>query len=143
MQQSSVHILVVDDYEPWMCFVRSKLDCRKEVIIVGEACNGIEAVEQAGKLHPDLILLDIGLPKLNGIEAARAIRAIAPFAKILFLSENRDPEIIDEALATGSHGFVLKSHAERDLLPALETVLSGKVFVSQIPAASRVPSADQ
>jgi two-component system, NarL family, nitrate/nitrite response regulator NarL len=137
LPQLQVHVLVVDDYEPWIHFVRSKIKCHKGLMIVGEVYNGMEAVEQAKTLQPDLVLLDIGLPGLNGIEAARAIRSIVPRSKILFLSENRDPEIIDEALATGSHGYVLKSQAESDLLPALKIVLSGSIFVSQ-----RAPDTD-
>jgi len=122
--------LVVDDYEPWRRFISSKLQERAEYRIIGEALDGIEAVHKAEALQPDLIVLDIGLPTLNGIDAARRIQELSPKSKILFLSENRSPDIVEGALRTGAKGYVLKSNAERDLLPAVEAVLQGKQFVS-------------
>ena len=92
--------------------------------------DGPEAVEQAQELQPDLILLDIGMPTLNGIEAARQIRAHAPKSKILFLSENRSPEIAEAALNTGAGGYVVKSDANRELLSAIKAVLEGRRFIS-------------
>jgi CheY-like chemotaxis protein len=90
----------------------------------------LEAVEKAQQLHPDFIMLDIGMPRLNGIEAARRIRKLSPESKILFLSENRSWDIAEEALRTGAGGYVVKSDAASELLPAVEAVLSGKRFVS-------------
>jgi DNA-binding NarL/FixJ family response regulator len=92
--------------------------------------DGLEAVQQAQELQPDLILLDIGLPTLHGIEAARRIREVSPASKILFVSENRSADIAEEALSTGACGYVIKSDAERELLPAIEAILAGKRFVS-------------
>jgi DNA-binding NarL/FixJ family response regulator len=130
LPKSTVRILVVEDFEAWRRFVSATLGKRPEFEIVGEVSNGLEAVEKAQELRPDLILMDIGLPKLNGIEAARRILHRAPQSNILFLSENRSRDIAEEALCTGARGYVLKSDAGSELLPALEAVLQGKVFVS-------------
>jgi DNA-binding NarL/FixJ family response regulator len=106
------------------------LQAYPELQIIGEALDGLEAVRRAKKLQPDLILLDIGLPKLNGLEAARQIEAVAPTARILCVSENRSRDIAEAALANGAGGYVLKSDAGSDLLPAIRAVLEGKRFIS-------------
>jgi len=123
-------VLVVDDYEPFRRFVCSTLGTRPELQIVGEASDGLEAVKKAEELQPDLVLLDVGLPSLNGIEAARRIRKLSPESKILFVSEERSWDIVEEALRTGAGGYVVKSDAKGELLPAVEAVLKGKQFVS-------------
>lgn len=130
MRDAVVQILVVDDYEPFRRFLHSKLHSRPELQIVREATDGLQAVQQARQLQPDLILLDIGLPTLNGIEAARRIREVSPSSKILFVSENRSPDIAEAALSTGACGYVVKSDAAGDLLPAVKAVLEGRRFVS-------------
>ena len=130
MATSSVRVLVVDDYERWRRFVTSTLQKRSGVLIVGEASDGSEAVEMTQELHPNLVLLDIGLPTLNGIEAAREIRKVSPTSKILFVSENSSADIAEEALSTGASGYVVKLDAARALLPAVEAVLAGKRFLS-------------
>jgi len=96
---------------------------------VTEASDGLEAVTKAAELQPDLVLLDIGMPNLDGIKAAAQIRSVAPEAKILFVSGNTDPDIVQSALSDGARGYVSKSEMGRELLPALEAVLSGKRFV--------------
>jgi len=123
-------ILVVDDYEPFRCFLRATLETRPELKVIGEASDGFEAVQKAKELEPDLILLDVGLPTLNGIEAARRIRELSPKSKILFVSENRSWDIVEEALRTGAEGYVVKSDAAGELLPAVNAALGGKRFVS-------------
>jgi DNA-binding NarL/FixJ family response regulator len=90
----------------------------------------LEAVQQAQELQPELILLDMGLPYLNGLEAANRIRQIASGAKILFLTNNTDKDIVRSALRAGAQGYVLKTDAGRDLLPAVAGVLGGDDFVS-------------
>jgi DNA-binding NarL/FixJ family response regulator len=125
-----IRILVVDDFEPWRRFVASALQKHSHLQIVFEASDGLQAVRKAEELQPDLILLDIGLPTLNGIEAARRIRSLAPNAKILFLSENDSSDIAEAALNTGAKGYVIKSDAGRELLTAIWAVLGGKQFVS-------------
>jgi DNA-binding NarL/FixJ family response regulator len=102
---------------------------RREWQVVGEASDGIEAVHKAEELQPDLILLDIGLPSLNGIEAARRIRELAPDSKILFLSQDFSPDIVQEALSVGARGYILKAYAGSELLIAVDSVLQGKQFV--------------
>jgi len=121
---------VVDDYEPWRAFVASTLKSQSKLRIIGEAKDGLEAVQMAQQLQPDLILLDIGLPTINGIEAARRIRELSPRSRILFMSENRSREIAEEAIRTGACGYVVKGAATSELLPAVEAVLQDKRFVS-------------
>jgi DNA-binding NarL/FixJ family response regulator len=120
---ATVRVLLVDDYEPWRQFVCSVLQKRPELEIVGEVADGLEAVQQAGELHPDVILLDIGLPTLNGIEAARRLRRISPDIKILFVSQESSADVVQEALSTGARGYVVKTNAS-DLLSAMNTVLA-------------------
>jgi DNA-binding NarL/FixJ family response regulator len=137
VDKSSIRILVVDDYEPWRRFVLTTLLKQPELEVIGEVSDGLEAVQKAEELQPDLILLDIGLPTLNGIEAARRIRKVSPGSKILFASENRSADITEEALSTGADGYVVKSNAARELLPAVKAVLEGKRFLSATLAAGR------
>lgn len=120
----------MDDYEAWRRYYSTTLLEDRGLQIIGEASNGLEAVQRARELHPDLILLDIGLPRLNGIDAARQIQGVSPASKILFVSENRSPDIAEEALSTGAGGYVVKSDVGRELLSAVDAVLSGKRFVS-------------
>ena len=126
----TVRVLVVDDYEPWRRFVASEFQKLPELEIVGEASDGLGAVQQAGELHPDMILLDIGLPTLNGLEAANRIRQVAPDAKIIFLTQNNDRDVVRAALSTGARGYVLKTDAGRELFPAMVGVLDSNNFVS-------------
>src|SRR6185437_10015761 len=95
---STVHVLVVDDNELFRRFVCSMLGQKPELRVIGEAVDGLEAVQKAEELQPDLILLDIGLPTLNGIEVARRARKLAPDSKILFVSMESSPEVVQEAL---------------------------------------------
>jgi DNA-binding NarL/FixJ family response regulator len=123
-------VLVVDDYEPFRRFVCSKLGTRPELQIVGEASDGLDAVHKAEELQPDIIVLDIGLPTLNGIEAARQIRNFAPESKIVFVTQESSPDVVQEVLGLGTCGYVVKTRAESDLLAAVDAVLEGRKFVS-------------
>lgn len=127
---SSFRVLVVDDYVPFRQFVCSALAAKPELQIVGESSDGLEAVLKSEELQPDLILLDVGLPALNGIEAARRIRRVAPESKILFVSQESSPDIVQEALTTGALGYVVKAHAGRHLLAAVDAVLKGRHYTS-------------
>jgi len=98
--------------------------------VIGVASDGLEAVLNTEALQPDLILLDIGLPKLDGIEAARRIRSVAPESKILLLSQESDLDLARAALGAGGHGYVVKSDAEDELIAAIEAVMEGKRYVS-------------
>lgn len=130
VEGESLRILVVDDYEPWRRLLVSILSQQPGLLIVGEAGDGLCAVERASELQPDLILLDIGLPTMNGIEAARQIHRLAPRSKMLFISENRSKDIAEEALRTGALGYIVKSDAGSELWPGIKAVLQGQKFVS-------------
>ena len=130
MEKPTVRVLVVDDYESWRTFITSTLKMKPELQLLAEAADGREAVELAQQLQPDLVLLDIGLPTLNGIEAARRIREVSPASKILFVTENRSRDVAEEALRTGAGGYVVKSSAASELLPAVAAVIQGEQFVS-------------
>ena len=116
---------------PWRQSVRSLLKTHAELQVVGEVADGLEAVQKASELKPDLILLDIGLPSLNGIEAAKRIRQTVPGTRILFLTQNRDPDVARAALDTNAKGYVLKADAGSELWPAIEAVLHAKQYVSR------------
>jgi DNA-binding NarL/FixJ family response regulator len=127
---SSIHILIADDYEGWRRQVRSLLQARPEWQVMAEAVDGPEAIQKAEELKPDLIVLDIGLPTLNGIEAARRIRQLSPNSKIIFVSLYHSPDLVQAAMSTGAVGYVRKTDALRELVLAVDAVLQGKQFVS-------------
>lgn len=123
-------ILLVEDFSAYRVFVSSLLMRRPDVRVIGEVTNGLDAVSRAQELTPEVILLDIGLPGINGIEAARRILKLMPESKIVFLTQENSGEIMVEALNVGACGYVIKSRAGTDLLPALDAVLQGDPFVS-------------
>ena len=125
-----LRVLIVDDYDPFLQVVLSILPAERFQIIA-QASDGLEAVKKAEVLRPDLILLDIGLPRLNGIEVARTVKGVAPQTAILMLSQEASPEVVEEALKSGALGYVQKPRAQRELLAAIESVLAGKRFVSK------------
>jgi DNA-binding NarL/FixJ family response regulator len=127
---SSIRILVADDYEGWRRQAFLLLQARPELQVICEASDGSEAVQKAEELKPDLILLDIGLPKLNGLEAARRIRQLSPSSKMIFLSLDNSLDVVMAALSTGALAYVYKAHAGSELLPAVEAVVRGERFVS-------------
>ena len=130
MAISSIRVLLVDDYEPFRRFARSILERNPYLQIIGEASDGLEAVQKAEQLQPDLVVLDIGLPVLNGIEAARRIRKLCPASRILFVSQESSPDTAQEALSTEASGYVIKAHAGSELVAALEAVRQGRHFLS-------------
>jgi DNA-binding NarL/FixJ family response regulator len=139
---TNVRVLAVDDFLPWLRFEVSMLQELGGVTIVGEVSDGLHAVEKAQALQPDLILLDIGLPALNGIEAFRGIRSFAPESRVLFVSENRSWDIAEECLRIGASGYVVKSDAQHELVPAVQSVLQGKQFVSSSLGAQALARAE-
>jgi len=126
-----LRILVVDDNE----LIRKQI-CgllqREEFEVICEASNGLDAVRYAEQLQPDLVILDITMPLLGGIEAAGRIRRVAPKAPIVFLSQHNLTALSDAALATGAQGYVLKSDAFKDLIPAIHAAAAGERFVSKL-----------
>jgi len=125
-----IRVLVVEDFEPYRQFIVSKLQGRRDLQVIGEASDGLEAVQKAEELKPDLILLDIGLPTLNGIEASHRISTVVPAAKILFVTQDNDVDVIRALLGNGASGYVFKVDANTELLPAVDAVLQGEQFVS-------------
>ena len=125
-----MQVLMVEDFEPYRQFVKSSLAKMDGLqIAVSEATDGLQAVDQARELKPSLILLDIGLPKLSGIEAARQILAALPESKIIFLTQETSHDVMREALSLGAYGYVIKSRAATDLIPAVQAALDGKRFI--------------
>lgn len=110
--------------------MRSAIQARADFNVVGEAEDGLEAVQKAADLQPDLILLDIGLPKLNGMAAAAKIRILAPAAKILFISLESSCAVVEEAFNLGAQGYIHKLRVHSELVPGIEAVLAGRHFVS-------------
>jgi DNA-binding NarL/FixJ family response regulator len=135
LQRSSVRILIVEDYPAFRQFICSTFGERCDLQVIGEVPDGLEAVQKAVELKPDLILLDIGLPTMNGIEVARQIRELAPESKIIFLSQESSADVLQEALSLGALGYVVKSKAGSELLAAVDAVISGKKFVSSTAEA--------
>ena len=127
---STIRVLIVEDFPAFRRFITSTLGERRDLHIIGVASDGPEGVQKAVELKPDLILMDIGLPTMNGIEAARQIRQLVPAAKIVFLSQESSADVIQLALSTGALGYVVKSKAGSQLIRALDAVNLGKQFVS-------------
>ncbi len=123
-----IRILLVEDFAPFRRFVRLVLQS-PQLEIAGEAVDGLEGVQKAKELQPDVILLDLGLPKLGGIHAAERIRKVAPAAKLLFVSFENAPEIVQAAIGSGADGYVQKERIHSDLLNAIHDVLDGRQFV--------------
>ena len=122
---------MVEDSEHFRKFFCSTLRKRPELQIVGEDTDGLQALQRADELQPDLILLDIGLPNLSGIDAARRIRKLSPQSKIIFLTQESSADLVREALSLGAKGYVVKAKAGSELLIAMEAVRQGTEFVSK------------
>lgn len=127
---SALRVLVADDHEPVRRFVSSTLEKRLRLGLVGEASDGLEALWKAWELKADIILLDIGLPKLNGFEVARRIRERIPQLRIIFISTDCSIQMAKEAMRLGADGYVVKSDAGADLIPAIEAVVRGQKYIS-------------
>jgi DNA-binding NarL/FixJ family response regulator len=120
---SAVRILVADDHERWRARIRHILGARPEWRVLCEACDGLQAVQKATELLPDVVLLDIGMPYLNGIAAARKIQNNSPNSKVVFVTLNGHAALKSSALECGARGYVLKAKAAQELLPAIEAAL--------------------
>jgi DNA-binding NarL/FixJ family response regulator len=118
-----IRILVAEDFLDWRIRIRSILEAVPEWKIVFEASDRAEALEKAAELLPDIVLLDIGLPRLNGIEAAKQIQQNSPDSEIIFVTSDGDRDVRKSAMETGAEGYVLKADAERELVPAIAAAL--------------------
>jgi DNA-binding NarL/FixJ family response regulator len=127
---SRQRVLIVEDHEPFRRAICELLRQRADLLIVGEAADGLDAICQAEALRPDVVMLDIGLPMLSGIEVAGHIRAKVPDAKLMFLTNESSLEVVEQAFSRGAHGYVYKPRAERDVVPVLEAIIRGGRFVS-------------
>lgn len=129
MATSSIRILLVDDFEPFRRFLSSILQYRKDIDLICEVSDGIAAIEKAMELQPDLILLDIGLPKLNGLQTARHIRKLSPHSRILFVSQESSVDVVEEAFSVGASGYIVKLDAGSEVPTAVDALLRGEEFV--------------
>jgi DNA-binding NarL/FixJ family response regulator len=125
-----LRILIADDHEVARKGIRSLLENHPGWEICGEASDGREAVASVTKLKPDVLLLDIGMPNLNGLDATRQILAIMPEARILILTVHDSEQVVREVLAAGARGFLLKSDTGRDLVTAVEALQQGRTFLT-------------
>jgi DNA-binding NarL/FixJ family response regulator len=135
-----LRILVVEDHAPFRHLICTALQRRAEFQII-EAADGLEAVQKVEELQPDLILLDINLPKLHGFGVAKRIRRLDPHARLLFMSQESSADIVREAFRLGASGYIQKLHAATDLLPAIDAVLGGRRFVSSNVALTELTDA--
>ena len=125
-----MRILVADDHEIVRQGLRALIETRAGFVVCGEAANGREAIDRTAALKPDVLVLDIAMPELNGLEAARRIPAVSPRTQILVLSTHHDDALVHEIVTAGVRGYVLKSDAARDLVTAIESLGSGRPFFS-------------
>jgi len=126
-----IRIVLVDDHEVARRALRSVLSSNPNLEIVGEAVEGREAIRKVGELRPDIVLLDISLPDISGIEAAPSIREVSPESRIIFVSQHISIPLAKDALQRGAYGYVVKSDAGLDLLAAIEAANQGDTFVSR------------
>ncbi len=125
-----IRVLLADDHRVVLSGFRSMLDAQSDIEVIGEAANGREAVEKAEQLHPDVVVMDVTMPVLNGIEAVRQMVRVAPAIRVLALSMHKDAVYVREMLRAGAKGYLLKDCQEADLLSAVRAVYLGKGWLS-------------
>ena len=124
-------MLLVEDHHPFRRHICAILESNPHLQVIGTSDDGPKAVQQAIALQPDIILLDIGLPGINGLEAARQIRDACGQAKIIFLTQESSPEVVDEAWSVGALGYIIKTNAGSEVFAAIEAVTKGQRFLSR------------
>src|SRR5579872_2384852 len=132
----AIRILIADDHPVVRHGLRTLLEVQQGWEVVDEAADGLEALEKADRLNPDVILLDVSMPKMNGLEACRLIRKAVPESEILIVTQHESPQMMREALEAGARGYVVKSNAGRDLLSAVEAVSQHKPYTLKQGATS-------
>jgi CheY-like chemotaxis protein len=130
-------VLVVEDHEPFRRALWALLQRLGEVVIVGEAADGVDAIRQAAALQPDLVTLDIGLPTLGGVEVTTQLRVVAPHARILLVTNESSSDVVEELFRRGAHGYVYKPHVPRDLPRAFDVIVGGGQFVGRLERIAR------
>ena len=126
----AIRVLVVDDYKEWQRSLQSRLESEPDLEIIGVANNGLEGAEKAAELQPDLVLMDLHMPLMNGLAATRRIREVSPNSKVLFVTENSSLALVSAAFEAGACGYVLKSDSADDLVPGIKALSQNKKFVS-------------
>lgn len=128
VEDRNVRVLIVDDHEVVRRGVRSLLETRPDMQVIGEAGDGLDGVEQAKRLKPDVVVMDVSMPKMNGLEATREIRRLLPNTKVLILSQHEIGEMVRQALMAGAHSYVVKSAISNQLIAALDKIQRNEPF---------------
>jgi two-component system response regulator NreC len=135
-----IHILLADDHTILRAGLKMMLNAQPDMEVVGEAHDGRQAIQEAHRLQPDVILMDITMPDINGIEATRQIKKLLPSIKVLILTMHEHDEYVFQALRAGASGYILKEAADTELISALHIIQSGQFFLS--PTAQSVMVGD-
>jgi DNA-binding NarL/FixJ family response regulator len=125
-KQKPVRILIVDDHHELRRAIRNLLECQRGFVVCGEAKDGVEAIQKSDELRPDVVVLNIVMPVMNGFEAARKIREVSPESRVVILSSYTDTQLLKEAHMVGAICYVPKSDAERELIEAVNTAAEGR-----------------
>jgi len=128
MMKSATRILLVDDFPAVRCGLRTMLESRNDWEVIGEAEDGEQGLAQARRFQPDLAVIDIGLPKMNGLTLRREIRRLLPEIEVLIVTEHNSCHMLREAQAAGAHGYIVKSRAASHLLTAVQALCEHRAF---------------